>query len=206
MQTLRRLVADFPGRLAALLTAVFAAGFAFAPASILASKYLQQVLRYTPGDVTLLYVGGGLLSVAGNIFVGRLSDRFSRKFIVVATLLTAGGFFALLYSGIQGWIAAPAWIIAVFGFLSSDYLFGGYPAELFPTAYRATASTLRYVSSIFGGAISLYLEGVFYDRFGGHGPAIAVALLAVPVIVVAVLFLPETARRSLEEISGDHPA
>lgn len=201
LQTLRRLLNDYPGRLTALMTVVFSAGFAFAPASILASKYLQEVYHYRPSQITLLYVGGGLLSVAGNIFVGRLSDRLGRKAIVLTTLIVAGAFYFLLYSGIGGNLVAAAWIIAVFGFLSSDYLIGGLPAEIFPTAYRATASTLRYVVSIFGGATSLALEGVFYTLFGAHGPAIAIMLAAVPITVIAVLFLPEPARRTLEDVA-----
>lgn len=198
---LRRLLADYPGRLAALMCAVFAAGFAFAPATILMSKYLQQTHHYRPFDITILYVGGGLLSVWGNIIAGRLSDRLGRRAILTATIAICGCSFGMLYSGFEGWIVPISWISAIFGFLASDALLAGYPAEIFPTAYRATASTLRYVVSIFGGAAALALEGIFYGWFGGHGPAVILALAAMPLAVVAVLFLPETARRTLEDIA-----
>ncbi len=199
--TLRRLVTDYPGRLAALMVAVGSTGFAVAPASILMSKYLQETHHYHPADIRILYVGGGLFSVCGNIIAGKLSDRLGRRFTLVATVLICGASFALLYSGTDGWIVPAAWITAIFGYLASDALFAGYPAEIFPTAYRATASTLRYVVTVLGGAASLALEGVFYDWFGAHGPAVMLSLAALPVAVVAILFLPETARRTLEDIA-----
>jgi MFS family permease len=201
--TLRRLVNDYPGRLGALLVAVFANGFAFTPAAVLASKYLQQTHHYKPFQITILYLGGGLLSVWGNIFAGRSSDFLGRKRVIVATLIIGSSFFYVLYSGIESWVVAGAWIVAVFGYLATDALLAGYPAEIFPTAYRATASTLRYVTSIFGGATSLALEGVFYDWLGTHGPAIAISLVAAPIAIVAVLFLPEPARRTLEDIAEE---
>jgi MFS family permease len=201
--TLRHLVKDYPGRLAALLLAVFAAGFAFAPASIFASKYLQEAHHYRPYQITFLYLGGGLVSVLGNVFAGRISDTLGRKRVLVAMLLVGMSFFFVLYTGIANVVVAGAWIVGVFGYLATDALLSGYPAEIFPTAYRATASTLRYVTSIFGGATALLLEGKFYDWLGSHGPAITLTLAAAPIAIVAVFFLPEPARRTLEEIAEE---
>jgi MFS family permease len=198
-----RLLREFPGRLTALLIAVASAGFAFAPAVILMSKYLQETHHYRPFQVTILYIGGGLLSVLGVIFAGRLSDSLGRKRVLLAMVILGGASFGVLYSGIGGSIVAIAWILAIFGYLSAEALFSGYPAEIFPTAYRATTSTLRYVAAILGGALSLALEGVFFDRFGAHGPAVMLFLAAAPVAVIAVLFLPETARRTLEDIAEE---
>jgi hypothetical protein len=118
------------------------------------------------------------------------------------TTLIAGVGFAVFYSGMDGWIVPLSWIVALFGFLSSDALASGYPSEIFPTAYRATATTLRYAVTILGGAVALKLEGTFYDWFGAHGPAIMLALAAVPIALVGILFHPETARRRLEDISN----
>jgi putative MFS transporter len=196
------LVRTYPGRLAALLTFVAAFGFAMGPSATMLSKFLQQTHHYSPGQVTMLFVFGGLASVIGNIAVGRLSDRFGRKRTLFLTTLTAGLGFASFYSGMGGWIVPVSWVVALFGFLSSDALASGYPSEIFPTAYRATATTLRYAVMILGGAIALKLEGTFYDWFGAHGPAISLALAAVPIALIGILFLPETARRRLEDISN----
>lgn len=199
--TLRHLVADYPGRLLALMLAVGAAGFAFAPATILMSKYLQETQHYAPYAVTLLYVFGGLLSVWGNVFVGKLSDSLGRRAVLAASMTVGGLAFALFYSGVRGPAVPVAWIAAIFGYLASDALFAGYSVEVFPTAYRATASTLRYVVAVLGGAASLALEGRLYDLLGAHGPAILLALGAMPLALIPIYFLPETARRTLEDIS-----
>jgi len=203
--TLKHLVKDHPGRLAILLAAMFASGFAFAPAAVLSSKYLQEVHHYRPFEITLLFFGGGFVSVLGSVLAGRLSDSLGRKPVLAATILIGSGSFFFVYSGIQSWMVAGLWIVAIFGYLSTNALFGGLPAEIFPTAYRATASTFRYVAGIFGGATSLALEGVFYDWFKGHGAAIALMLAAAPLAAVGVLFLPEPARRTLEEIAEEAP-
>jgi putative MFS transporter len=200
--TLYGMVRAYPGRLAALLTFVAAFGFAMGPSSTMLSKYLQQTHHYSPGQVTMLFVFGGLASVVGNVAAGRLSDRIGRKSTLFLTTLVAGLGFAAFYSGMDGWIVPLSWIVALFGFLSSDALASGYPSEIFPTAYRATATTLRYAVMILGGAVALKLEGTFYDWFGAHGPAIMLALAAVPIALVGILFLPETARRRLEDISN----
>ena len=144
-----------------------------------------------------------MLSVWGNIFAGRISDTLGRKRVLVAMLFIGMGFFFVLYTGSADAIVAGAWIVGVLGFLATDALLSGYPPEIFPTAYRATASTLRYVTSIFGGATALLLEGKLYDWLGSHGPAIALTLVAAPVAIVAVFFLPEPARRTLEEIAEE---
>ena len=49
--------------------------------------------------------------------------------------------------------------------------------------------------------VSLGLEGVWYDSFHAHGPAIAVSLATIPISLVALIFLPEPAGRTLEDIS-----
>jgi putative MFS transporter len=201
LDALHGLITEYPARLAAILLAVFAFGFAMGAPTVLMSKYLQHALHYRPGEVTLLFVGGGLVAVAGNILAGRLSDRFGRKKAIFAQVLISGLGFAVFFSGAHGWAVAIAWIFAVMGYLAGGSLLAGYPAELFPTAYRATVGGIRYLAWILSGAVGLALEGLFYDRFHAHGPAIMMSLLAIPVALVCILFLPESAGRSLEDLS-----
>ncbi len=80
-------------------------------------------------------------------------------------------------------------------------MIAGFALEIMPTRYRATVSALRYVAEIGTGAISLALEGRLYDHFHGHGPAIQVLLLAILVTLGAILFLPEPAGKTLEEMT-----
>ena len=199
--TLRRLLHEYPARLAAMMTALFAFGLATGPASVLMSKYLQTTHHYAPHQVSMLYIFGGLVAVAGNIAAGRISDRIGRKTVVFTAMLASGVGFAIFFSGYGGMFLPVLWIVALFGYLSSDALLAGYAVEIFPTAYRATLGGLRYVFVILGGALGLALEGVFYDWLGAHGPAISLSLVALPFGLIAVLLLPEPARRVLEEIA-----
>lgn len=209
LQAVRRLATEHPRRLMALLLTVASFGFAVGPATTLMSKYLQQAHGYAPGEVTLLFLFGGAISLAGNFLAGRISDRVGRKATIIACALMAGAGYAMFYSGMGGWLLPLAWIVGLLGYLSGDALVAGYPSEIFPTAYRATASGLRYLTSILFGALGLTLEGPLYDWFVAqgfaadmaHGPAILLPLLAIPVTVAAVLMLPEPAGRTLEEMT-----
>ncbi len=93
------------------------------------------------------------------------------------------------------------WLISFFGFFSGDALVAGFALEIVPTAYRATVSGLRYVVEISMGALALALEGRLYDHFHAHGPAIQWLLATIPVTLAAILFLPEPAGKSLEEMA-----
>jgi putative MFS transporter len=202
---LRRLLHEYPGRLAALLVTLFAFGLAGGPATVLMSKYLQQAHHYLPGQVSVLYVIGGGVAVVGNILAGRLSDRVGRKTMVFLGALVMASSFGVFFSGYDGAYLPAFWIVALFGYFSADALLAGLAVELFPTAYRATMGGLRYLTVYMGGALGLYLEGTFHYALGGYGPAISVFLCAVPVALVAVLLLPEPARRVLEDIAPEPP-
>lgn len=203
---LRLLASEYPGRVAAILLVVASSGFAFAPAVVLMSKYLQQAHHYSPGGVTALYVPGGFIALAISIIAGRVSDRIGRKVVILATAALGAGCFALFYSGYGGWFVPAAWIAAMAGYFTTDALVAGFSSEIVPTAYRATVSGLRYTVGTLSGAVSLALEGVFYDRFGGHGPAVYVALATIPILLIAVLFLPEPSGKTLEEMTEATPS
>ena len=88
-------------------------------------------------------------------------------------------------------------------FLCADSLIAGLSAEIFPTAYRATVSGLRYVVGILSGAVALVLEGPLYDLFHAHGPALIALMAAMPIAMIAILRLPEPAGRTLEDIASE---
>jgi len=198
---LRLLVSEYPGRVTAILLAVAAVGFSFAPALVLMSKYLQQVHHYSPAQVTALYVPGGFIALVISIVAGRTSDRIGRRPVIAATLALSAGGFAVFYGGWGGWFIPPVWILAMAGFFTSDALLAGFSSEIVPTAYRATVSGLRYSVGLLMGGLSLALEGVFYDMFQAHGPAVMLPLALVPLALLAVFFLPEPSGKTLEEMT-----
>lgn len=93
------------------------------------------------------------------------------------------------------------WILGFFGFFAGDTLIAGYALEIVPTRYRATVGGLRYVTAIGAGAAALALEGPLYDLFHGHGPALQWLLASIPITMIAILFLPEPAGKTLEEMA-----
>jgi putative MFS transporter len=198
---MRRLAKEYPARILLILLVVSAWGFAIGPATVLAASYLQKTLGFAPWQATALMIPGGLLALYLNVMTGRMSDRVGRKRVIFLMMLLTGCSYAAFFSGLHGWIVIPLWIAAFFGFFSAGSLVRGLSVELVPTAYRATVAGLCYAVEVFSGGISLALEGIWYDHFHAHGPAITVALLAIPISLIALLFLPEPAGRTLEEIS-----
>jgi MFS family permease len=198
---LRLLVREYPGRVAAILIAVGATGITFAPAVVLMSKYLQQVHHYTPAEVTMLYIPGGFIALGISIVAGRASDRIGRRLVIGISLAAAALSFGLFYSGKGGWFIPPIWVLAMGGFFTADALLAGFSSEIVPTAYRATVSGLRYSAGLLLGGLSLAMEGVFYDWFGGHGPAILVSLCVAPLALLAMFLLPEPSGKTLEELT-----
>ena len=199
----RKLVHEHPRRLATLLIGVGAYGFSVWPAMVLGVKYLQTGFHFTPPQTTLLIMSGGLLGAILNIQAGRLSDHIGRRWVAIAAVLIAFVSYGTFYSGICWRYTALMWAPAFFGFLCADALFAGLSAELFPTAYRATVSGLRYLVGILSGAVSLALEGPLYNLLGGHGPALMLLLVPMPIAMIALYKLPEPAGRTLEDIAAE---
>ena len=202
LRLVRDIARQYPRRVALVVIAASAFGFAISPATVLAQKYLQDTYHYSPGEVTMLLIPGGLLGLAMAILAGRFSDRVGRKPMAFAIVSLAAVCFFIFYSGVPGWAIPPLWILAFFGFFSGDVLVAGFALEIVPTQYRATVSGLRYMVEIGFGAVALALEGVLYDYFGSHSAAIQCLLAAIPITLIAILFLPEPAGRTLEEMAS----
>jgi MFS family permease len=167
----------------------------------MAQKYLQEAYGYSPGQVSLVLIPGGLVGLGLSIVAGRLSDRVGRKPVAITMAIVSGVAFALFFGHVPGWAVAPLWIAAFFGFFAADTLIAGFALEIVPTHYRATVGGLRYMIEIMAGAAALALEGVLYDHFHSHGPALQWLLVSIPITIIAILFLPEPAGKALEDIA-----
>jgi hypothetical protein len=51
--------------------------------------------------------------------------------------------------------------------------------------------------------LGLWLLSLLYGATGSHSASVSWLLLATPISPIILLFLPETARRELEEIAAD---
>jgi putative MFS transporter len=196
------IVRQYPKRVAMAFLAAAAFGFAMAPATFLAQKYLQDAYHYSPGQVSLVLIPGGLIGLGLTIAAGRLSDRWGRRPLTIAALVLAGIGFFFFFNHAPGWAVPILWVLGFMGYFAGYTLITGFALEIVPTHYRATVGGLRYAIEIGAGATALALEGLLYDGLGGHGPAIQWLLASIPITMIAILFLPEPAGKTLEEMSG----
>ncbi len=199
-----RLVRAYPGRFAASSAQLFFFGVGYASADFLGPKYLQDGHGWSPGQMTTLYLMGGVLAIFGAPMMGRLGDRLGRRrtMIAVSLSLVILGF---AYYNSSGFWLIPLWIAAIFAVTGTEALSSAFGAEMFPTSYRSTAAGARRIVGTLSNALGLALESALYAVLGSHWQAVSILLgfaLVSPLIVA--FFFPETAGRSLEEIAPEH--
>jgi AAHS family benzoate transporter-like MFS transporter len=201
---LRRLARDYPGRFAATAAIAVVFSLGIAAADLMGPKYLQQAHGWSARQVSLLYISGGAIAICGAPIAGRLSDRFGRLRMTIFAGVAVFALFMAFFNASGVWLV-PLWIALVFMLVGHDTLLSTYGAELFPTSHRSTAAGARLGLATIGGALGLALESMLYGVTGSHWSAISILLcvaLLAPLLVA--LTYPETAGRSLEEISPEH--
>lgn len=152
--------------------------------------------------ISMIFVIGG---VPGLWLVERIGRRrlllWTFGIIVVALAIPAF---------IPNVSAAPLFLaLAVFALASgaSSFLEVVYPNELFPTEIRATAVGFGTAISRVGSAASTYLMPVAIASFGAAGSLLIGAVISLVGLIATFLLAPETANRSLHELTAsDHPA
>jgi predicted MFS family arabinose efflux permease len=182
---------------AALLGAAF-----FVPATEFYNRYLDSVHGFSAFELVAFLAITGLPSFAMLLLGGRLADVRGRKVVGIPLLGGATLAYAGFYLADQPWI----WLLAFAGNMlgsAGGAAIAPYRAELFPTRVRSAAGTAVIASAVIGSMVGLAAAGQLAESLG-IGAAVAV-LAVLPVIagVIVVLWFPETARRELEDTSGD---
>jgi MFS family permease len=151
----------------------------------------------TSGYLLIVIAG----SFAGYLTSAHLTDRIGRR--ASLTVFAAGSFLA-----IGAYMILPLGDVGTLllgfplGFFPSGSFspMGSFFTELFPTALRGSGQGFSYNSGRAVGALFPTLVGYFSTRVSLGGAIAVFAGAAYAVMVVAVLLLPETRARDLEEI------
>jgi putative MFS transporter len=189
-------------RLVAMMAMVVPVMVVLEPASIFISKHLQDDLAYSPAQVGIFMGLCGIATPIGNVLAGSISDRFGRRPVTALMSLVLSGAVALFYNatGIFGLALGLALLMGSIG--SIVVLHGALAAELFPTAFRSTAAGMREALGTVGASLGLAMVSLLYALTGSHPTSITWILIVTPISPLVILFfVPETARRELEEIA-----
>lgn len=197
------LLRAYPARLGLLMLAVAPLAVGMAPSLALMPTFLQSEHAFSPAMISGVLIGTGLVGLTASMWIGKLSDRVGRRpTLLVGIVLTTIGMAGIYFFESQ-WLLVTAILLGVFGQVAVGIQIDAYSAELFPTAYRATSSAMRFMAGIMGGAAGLVLQGAVLAPWIGFGPAVLVLLIPAPLALIGIYFLPETAGRRLEDISQE---
>jgi MFS family permease len=164
--------------------------------------YVQTTHGWAPGQYSLMLLVAGTVGVVGHPFAGRLADSRGRR--AVGFAFFAG--FPLLAVGFYvgpSWLVPIAWIPMVFVLTGASTIIRALATELFPTSYRGTASGWLQLVETLAAAGGLFAVSWLTPAQESVIPAVRLVSFVAWIAAVTVLFIPETGRRELEEISAE---
>lgn len=180
-----------------LLSAAF-----FAPLTDFFTRYLDSDHDFSSQRIVAFLVVTGAPAVV-TLFVGaRLGDLFGRKRVGIPLLAVSvvayGGFYLA-----EGWALWPLAALAQATAAAGLSAMAPYSAELFPTRVRGAANAVLAVVTVVGSAIGLITAGLLSDPVGLGEAIAALGVLPAVAMVIAIVWLPETAHLDLDQASGE---
>jgi putative MFS transporter len=198
---LRRLTLDHPSRMAVISLAALLVSLGEACVFQFVAYIPQKVHGWAPGHYSLMVLVGGGFGIIGNVVAGRLGDRRGRRRVGALSFCIFPAASWLFYQG-PGLALPLAFALIIFTGTAGGVILRTFATELFPTAYRSTSSVwLTFVQAL-GWTAGLLLLGIAGTGAAEIARFTAYLSLAVLVGGLAILLLPETSRRELEEISA----
>jgi MFS family permease len=188
-------------RFALLATGAFLWSLFLAPAAQFLNEFLRTERGFSGILIAVFVLATNTPGGIGIVVGGKLADRHGRR--VIGAIGIAGGVLFTVVSYLSwGW---PLWLAsvaaAVIGAVAVPAL-AVYGPELFPTSQRGTANGGLQVVAVTGSSLGLLTVGWLADQVGGLGQAMAIVAIAPALLVVVVLiWFPETARRELEDLN-----
>jgi MFS family permease len=172
-----------------------------APASLFQNGYLEDERGFSATMIAIFTIVTATPAFIGLVIGGRVADMRGRRHII-AVALPIGAAFAVVSYSIGG---PPMWLsvflAATIGAIAFPAL-AVYRTELFPTGNRSRASGLLTAAALLGGIAGLLAMGALLDEGYSHGVVMGgLATAQLAVVVVVILWLPETAHQELETLN-----
>lgn len=197
---LRRLVASSPRRFVGISLCMASIGFAGVAAFQFTAYYTIDVLGWSPGQYSVMFIVGGTMGIIGNVVAGHLGDRLGRRVVGCFALAIYPAFVAAFYWG-PTWVVPIAWVGFIFASSAGRMILRAFSTELFSTDHRGTAAGWTILVESTFSAGGLLILWIFSDAEGDLArltPLLALATLAGAAVL---LRFPETRSRELESIA-----
>ena len=193
----------YPGRFIAIASVVLIGTFANAAGGLFGPTYLQEEHGWSPSQLSTVLFIVGAIAITSALYLGTLSDRHGRKRLAVLFLLL-GPVFLISFYNLSGFFLPVIFIAIALVGGAADVSMEAMRKELFPTSYRSTVAGVSAMIAAIGGVLGLWAHGRLFDLMGDQWAAVSVlAALGIVVPFVVLFTLPETNRRSLEDISPE---
>jgi DHA1 family tetracycline resistance protein-like MFS transporter len=160
--------------------------------------FFAQVYGATPLEITLLIATYSALQIVSAPLWGRLSDRFGRKWVLLATL--AGGGIAYLWFGLADDLVSLFVARAISGAAAGNIAVAqAFAADLTGGADRAKAMGRLGAAFGFGFVVGPSLGGLLYDPGAGAAgfflPCMVAAAISAGAVVLGAIVLREPPAR-----------
>lgn len=193
----------YPGRFAAMAAVILTIAISNVAAGLYGPTYLQSEHEWSPAYLSSILLVTGTIVVASALYLGSISDRFGRRRMAVLFLVVSP--FAMVGFYQASGVVLP-FLLVTFALVGTgaDVSLAAMGKELFSTSYRSTVSGFIAMVAAAGGVIGLWAHGRLFDLIGDQWTAVsALAMLGLLAPVILAFTLPETNRRTLEEISPE---
>ncbi len=194
----------FRRRLALVCALTAAIGLVSGPANSFLFFFGESVKGLSAGTMALAVLASAPLGVAG-LGVGRwIADHIGRRVAAAAALAGIAATAIATYSFGEAGVLV-GYPIGLFFAGAYAPAAGSLNTELFPTEIRATTAGWLTACNVLGAVAGILGYGLLVDSLEGFG--LAMSFIALPVIVISVLYarLPETRGLELEQSYASGP-
>lgn len=161
-----------------------------------ALPFLRQSFHLSPGQVENLTAIGLIGAVIGALFGGRISDWLGRKKVILAAavVFASGAVWSGACPGVAQLMVARFYVGIAIGV--SSFAVPLYIAEVAPTRIRGTLVSLFQLLITVGILVSYLSDSAFANNANLQSwrPMLYVGVAPAMVLLVGMLFLPETPR------------